>query len=84
MVLDVEVGVRVRVWVGAGPDVGVRVRVGVRVTVGLGPAVGVRVRVGAGPDVGVRVAVGTGPVLTQLAPPESVKVCPAIGMNCQL
>ena len=58
-------------------DVGVRVRVGVE------PGVGVRVRVGAGPDVGVRVAVGTGPALTQLALPESVKVCPAMGMNCQ-
>src|SRR3989304_2073813 len=60
-----EAGVGVRVTVG--PDVGVRVAVG--------PGVVVRVAVGAGPDVGVRVAVGTDPVLTQLALPESVKVC---------
>src|SRR6185295_19247820 len=42
-----------------------------------GPDVGARV--GAGPDVGV----GADPLPTQLEVPESVKVCPAIGMNCQ-
>ena len=62
------------VWVAVAADVG-GVEVGVRLIVG----------VAIGADVDVRVAVGIGPAAlpTQLALPESVKVCPAIGMNCQ-
>lgn len=55
---------------------------GVKVFVAVGATVAVRVAVGAGGC--VRVGVGFVPeVLTQLAVPESVKVCPAIGTNCQ-
>ena len=73
-------GVLVGVLVGVleGPFVGVRVTVGVEVRVAVGPGVDVRVAVG------VRVTVGAGPALTQVPLPESVKVCPAIGTNCQL
>ena len=62
------------VWVTVTADVG-GVEAGVSVIVG----------VAIGADVDVRVVVGIcpTPLPTQLALPESVKVCPAIGTNCQ-
>ena len=63
---------------GVSVGVGVRVPVSVGVGVGEGPAVSVGVGVGEGPGVSVG-----GAEDTQAALPESVNVCPAIGMNSQ-
>ena len=80
----------VRVAVDSEPLVAVAGTIGVFVAVAANVAgieVGVRVSVGVanGADVEVPVAVGFGPppAPTQLALPVSVKVCPAIGTNCQ-
>ena len=72
----------------AGMAVGVRVKVAgsaVDVAVGgSGVKVRVAVRVAVGTAVCVLAGVGFGPVApTQFPVPESVKVCPAIGTNCQ-
>ena len=80
-----DVGIEdVEVSDDAGMTVGVRVKVGgsaVKVAVG---GSGVKVRVAVGADVCVLTGVGFGPVApTQFPVPESVKVCPAIGTNCQ-
>ena len=70
----VDVAAPSGVWVAVAADVG-RVEVGVRLIVG--------VAIGADVDVLVAVGIGPAPLPTQLALPESVKVCPAIGTNCQ-
>ena len=79
VVVDVA-GTRVEVGpADVGPTVGGS---GVKVFVAVGATVAVRVAVAAGGC--VRVGVGFVPVVpTQLPVPESVKVCPAIGTNCQ-
>jgi hypothetical protein len=92
-IVVVPLGVDVRMAVGAGLDVGVRVGGGPSVgeSVGTGSSVGVSVGVGSSvgvsvgteSDVGVRVGGGTVPLSTQLSLPESLNVCPAMGMNCQ-
>lgn len=90
-----EAGTPVEVGPAVGEEAGTLVNVeatvggsGVKVFVEVGAMVGVRVRVAVRVAVGaagcVRVGVGFVPVvLTQLPVPESVKVCPAIGTNCQ-
>jgi len=78
-----DVGIEdVEVSDDAGMTVDVRVKVGGS-AVGVG-GTGVKVRVGVRVAVGAAVCVGPDPVApTQFPVPESVKVCPAIGINCQ-
>ena len=80
--IGVRVAVDIEALVAVAGTAGVLVTVAANVG---GITVGVRVAVGVaiGADVEVGVAAGTDPAPTQLALPESVKVCPAIGTNCQ-
>src|SRR5687768_1409953 len=82
-IVVVPLGVDVRVAVGEGSAVGVAVGAGSDFCVRVGAGLSVGVSVGTESDVGVRVGVETVPLSTQLSLPESLNVCPAMGMNCQ-
>src|SRR5215216_2127558 len=72
--IEVLVAAPSDVWVAVTADVG-NVAIGVRVIV--------EVAIGADVDVRVGVGICPDPLPTQLALPESVNVCPAMGTNCQ-